>query len=104
MSSESKKSKESTTETTASKAINVTQILDAANENITKLINESAKVQPQYAQAISNLQQEYIEVVRNTMHITFSVQTQLASSNNNFNRVVIPEVGSVYSRLGKTIS
>ena len=31
-------------------------LFDVASENFTKLINESAKVQPEYAQAISNLQ------------------------------------------------
>ena len=57
MSSENKKSKDSTT-TSTNVSINVSQIVDAANENVTKLVNESSKVQPQYAQAISNLQQE----------------------------------------------
>ena len=56
MSSENRKSKDSTTTTpnaSANASINVSQIVDAANENVTKLVNESSRVQPQYAQAIS---------------------------------------------------
>ena len=49
--SESKTSKDSTKIT---KDVNVT-LFDVANENLTKLVNESAKVQPEYAQAVSNL-------------------------------------------------
>ena len=52
--SESKTSKDSTKIT---KDVNVT-LFDVANENFTKLVNQSAKVQPEYAQAVSNLQQE----------------------------------------------
>jgi hypothetical protein len=56
MSSENRKSKDSTTTTpnpSGNASINVSQIVDAANENVTKLVNESSRVQPQYAQAIS---------------------------------------------------
>ena len=42
-------------QTAATAAGNVTHIVDAVNENFTKLVNEAGKVQPQYAQAISNL-------------------------------------------------
>ncbi len=94
MSSESKKSKDSTTSTNVT--INVSQIVDAANENVTKLVNESSKVQPQYAQAISNLQQEYIDALRNATQRAFSVQRQLMASNNNFNNFVVPEAAAPY--------
>jgi hypothetical protein len=96
MSSESKKSKDSTTAAATDASLNVSRIFDAANENLTKLVNESAKIQPQYAQAISNLQQEYIDAVRNAMQTTFSVQKQLANSNSNFNNIVIPEAAAPY--------
>jgi hypothetical protein len=95
MSSENKKSKDSTTATAAGAAatasVNVSQMFDAANENVTKLVNESSKVQPQYAQAISNLQQEYIDALRNAIQRTFAVQKQLVSSNNSFNNFIVPE-------------
>jgi hypothetical protein len=59
--SENKTSTSTTKDAAAPAAINVTHIFDVANENFIKLVNEAAKIQPQYAQAISNLQQEYIE-------------------------------------------
>lgn len=90
MSSENKKSKDSTT-TSTNVSINASQIVDAPNENVTKLVNESSKVQPQYAQAISNLQQEYIDALRNAIQRTFSVQRQLLASNSNFNNFIVPE-------------
>jgi len=95
MSSESKKSKDSTA-TNTNATINVSQIVDAANQNVTKLVNESSKVQPQYAQAISNLQQEYIDALRNAIQRAFSVQRQLVSSNDNFNSFVVPEAAAPY--------
>ena len=48
--SENKTSKDSTKTT---KDVNVT-LFDVASENFTKLVNQSAKIQPEYAQAISN--------------------------------------------------
>ena len=50
-------SENKTSSTKITKDVNVT-LFDVANENFTKLVNQSAKVQPEYAQAISNLQQE----------------------------------------------
>jgi hypothetical protein len=93
MSSENKKSKDSAT---ATASVNVSQMFDAANENVTKLVNESSKVQPQYAQAISNLQQEYIDALRNAIQRTFAVQKQLVASNNSFNNFIVPEAAIPY--------
>jgi len=95
MSSESKKSKDSTTAATDA-SLNVSHIFDAANENVTKLVNESAKVQPQYAQAISNLQQEYIEAVRNAIQTITSVEKQYANSNSRFNNVIISDTAAPF--------
>ena len=78
-------------------ASNVTHIVDAANENFTKLVNEAGKVQPHYAQAISNLQQEYIEVVRNAIQTITSVEKQFANSNSgNFNNVAVSDTAAPY--------
>jgi hypothetical protein len=97
---ENKTSKDSTSTTkdaAAATAVNVTHVFDVANENFTKLVNESAKVQPQYAQAISNLQQEYIEAVRNAIQTITSVEKQFANSNSsNFNNVVISDTAAPY--------
>jgi hypothetical protein len=91
MSSESKKSRDS-----ANTSINVSHMFDAANENVTKLVNESSKVQPQYAQAVSNLQQEYIDAVRNAFQRTLSVQKQFVDSNSSLNSFIVPEVATSY--------
>src|ERR687892_1808693 len=99
MSSENRKSKDSATTTTTAGtnvSLNVYQIVEAANENVTKLVNESSKVQPQYAQAISNLQQEYIDALRNAIQRIFAVQKQLAASNNSFNNFIVPEAAAPY--------
>lgn len=78
-------------------AVNVTHIVDAANENFMKLANEAGKVQPQYAQAISNLQQEYIEAVRNAIQTITSVERQFANSNSsNSNNVAVSDAAAPY--------
>jgi hypothetical protein len=83
--------------TTAATAVNITHIVDAVNENFTKLVNEAGKVQPQYAQAISNLQQEYIEAVRNAIQRMTSVGKQFANSNSsNSNNVVASDTATPY--------
>ena len=55
-------------------------------------------VQPQYALAISNLQQEYIEAVRNAIQTITSLEKQFANSNDssNFNNVVISDTARPY--------
>ncbi|MGA7369245.1 MAG: hypothetical protein WBX01_08955 [Nitrososphaeraceae archaeon] len=93
--SESKRSKDSTGTTDAA-AVSVIPIFDAANDNFTRLINESAKVQPQYAQAVSNLQQEYIDVVRTAVQRTTSIQKQLANSSSNSNNAIISDAAAPY--------
>src|SRR5439155_27346258 len=40
-------------------------IYDTLNENLVKFVNEWTKAQPQYSQAISNLQLDYIDTTRN---------------------------------------
>jgi hypothetical protein len=78
-------------------AVNITHIFDAANENLTKLVNEAGKVQPQYAQAISNLQLEYIEAVRNAIQTITTVEKQFVNSNgSNSNNVVVSDTAAPY--------
>jgi hypothetical protein len=81
--------------TKITKDVNLT-LFDVANENFTKLVNQSAKVQPEYAQAISNLQQEYIEASRNAIQTTTSVQKQFANSNSGLNNVVVSDTATPY--------
>ncbi len=91
-SSESKISKDITK---IAKDVNVT-LFDVANENFTKVVNQAAKVQPEYAQAISNLQQEYIDASRNSIQTTTSVQKQFANNNGNFNNFVVTDTATPY--------
>lgn len=82
---------------TAATAVNITHIVDAVNENFAKLVNEAGKVQPHYTQAISNLQQEYIEAVRNTIQTMTSVEKQFANSNSsNSNNVDVSDTAALY--------
>lgn len=97
MSSENKTSRDNPRVTKDTSATtDGTTLFDVANENFTKLINESAKVQPEYAQAISNLQQEYIEATRNAIQTTTSVQKQFANSNSNFNNLIVSDTAAPY--------
>jgi hypothetical protein len=98
MSSESKISRDNktgevtTTPSSTSTSVttfNLTQLFDNADENLTKFVNEFSKAQPEYAQAISNLQQEYIDTAKDSIKIGTSVQKQLINSNR-FSNTIIP--------------
>ena len=56
------------------------EVYDTVRENVIRVIDEMAKVQPQYAQSISNLQLDYIQTAKNTIQTVFSVQKQLAAN------------------------
>jgi len=47
-----------------------------------KVTEEVSKFQPQYAQSISNLQQEYIQLTKEFVNKVFAAQRNWASSNN----------------------
>jgi hypothetical protein len=96
MSTPESKTASTTKDAAAPIAVNISHIFDAANANFTRLVNESAKVQPLYAQAVSNLQQEYIDVVRTAVQRTTSIQKQLANSNSNFNNAIISDAAAPY--------
>jgi len=58
------------------------EVYDTVRENVIRVIDEMAKVQPQYAQSISNLQLDCIQTVKNTIQTAFSLQKQLAGNWN----------------------
>lgn len=97
MSSESKRSKDKNTEeattpapettATATTTFNLAQLFDTADENLTKFVNEFSKVQPEYAQAVSNLQQEYIDAAKDSIKTGTSVQKQLINSSRISNTI-----------------
>ena len=57
-------------------------VLDTARENFVRAADQMASVQPQYAQAFSNLQLDYIQTVKNVIENTISAQKQLVGSWN----------------------
>ena len=57
-------------------------VFDIVRENFVKAIDQMSSVQPQYAQAISNLQLDYIQTVKNVLQNTISAQKQLVGSWN----------------------
>ena len=56
---------------------------ETVRENYIKIVDELAKVQPQYSQSVSNLQLDYIQAIKNTIYTAFSAQKHLANSNQS---------------------
>jgi hypothetical protein len=59
-----------------------THVFDTVKENFVRTVDEMAKVQPQYAQAFSNLQLDYIQAAKNMIQNTVSAQKQFIGSLN----------------------
>ena len=76
------KVKETTTTTTASTiAQDSSEIFDTYKQGVLKVTEEVSKFQPQYAQSISNLQQEYIQLTKEFVNKVFAAQRNWAGSN-----------------------
>jgi hypothetical protein len=87
--SESKRKDETSTATKSTG----TTVIDAARDNTLRIIDEFAKVQPQYAQAISNLHTDYIKTTRNLAQTMFENERQIAQNlslpqNNQISELV----------------
>ena len=67
----------------------VTNLCDTAPQNCIRILDESTKAQPQYAQSISNLQHDYVAAAKNTIQNTVSAQ-RIFASNVNF-PIVTPQ-------------
>jgi len=76
------KAKETTTTTTSTIAQDSSEIFDTYKQGVLKVTEEVSKFQPQYAQSISNLQQEYIQLTKEFVNKVFAAQRNWASSNN----------------------
>jgi len=72
---------EVTTITTTSKANDVSDIV---RDNALRIVDEVAKVQPQYAQSISNLQVDNIQTVRSMIQTAFANHKQFIVHAPNF--------------------
>jgi hypothetical protein len=64
---------EGTTITTTSKSNDVS---DTVRDNTLRIVDEVAKVQPQFAQSVSNLQLDNIQTVRSMIQTAFANQKQ----------------------------
>ena len=69
-------------ETTSTIAQDSSEIFDTYKQGVLKVTEEVSKFQPQYAQSISNLQQEYIQLTKEFVNKVFAAQRNWASSNN----------------------
>jgi hypothetical protein len=50
------------------------EMLDICKQNMLRTVDEISKYQPQYAQSISNLQQDYLQVTKESINRTFAIQ------------------------------
>ena len=63
--------------------VNEYNFYNAIKEDTTKIVNEIAKTQPTYIQAISNLQMKYIEATKNIINSTLGFQKQVYENLDN---------------------
>src|SRR4029078_13703590 len=73
--------KKETTTTTSTIAQDSSEIFDTYKQGVLKVTEEVSKFQPQYAQSISNLQQEYIQLTKEFVNKVFAAQRNCAGSN-----------------------
>ncbi len=71
------------------------EVIDAVRDNTLRVADEVAKMQPQFAQTISNLQLDYIQTVRSMIQTAFANQKQIASTLN------IPQFPQVSEQIAK---
>jgi hypothetical protein len=69
-------------ESSAIGSSNATHVFDTVKENFVRAVDETAKVQPQYSQAFSNLQLDFIQTTKNMIQNTISSQKQFIGSWN----------------------
>ena len=70
-------------ESSAVESSNAAHVFDTVKENFVRAVDEMAKVQPQYSQAFSNLQLDFIQTTKNIIQNTISSQKQFIGSWNN---------------------
>ena len=58
------------------------EIIDTVRDNAVRIFDELAKVQPQLAHSISNLQLDYIQTLRSVIQTAFANQKQVLSGLN----------------------
>ncbi|MGC2429002.1 MAG: hypothetical protein WA421_18355, partial [Nitrososphaeraceae archaeon] len=58
------------------------EMFDTYKQGVLKVTEGVSKFQPQYAQSISNLQQEYIQITKEFVNKVFAAQRNWAGSSN----------------------
>ena len=68
------------------------EMLDSCKQNMLRTIDEISKYQPQYAQSISNLQQDYLQVTKESINRTFAIQKSWYknTARNTFSPIASP--------------
>jgi hypothetical protein len=72
------------------------ELSDVIRDNTLRVVDEVAKVQPQFAQAISNLQLDNIQAVRSMIQTAFANQKQVAAHALN-----VPQTLQVSEEIAK---
>ena len=85
---------EGTTITTTTGRAN--EVSDIIRDNTLRIVDEVAKVQPQYAQAISNLQLDNIQAIRSMVQTAFANHKQVAAHAMN-----VPQTLQVSEEIAK---
>src|SRR5919109_2068414 len=69
-------------ESSTAEVSSAASIFDTVRENFVRTVDQIVNVQPQYSQAFSNLQLDYIQTVKNMIQNTISAQKQLVGNFN----------------------
>jgi hypothetical protein len=80
---------------TANTKTTVGTVIDTARDNTLRVIDEVAKAQPQYAQAIGNLQTDLIHTAKSFVQTAFDTERQIAQ---NLNIPQNPQVSELVTR------
>src|SRR5919199_1453147 len=64
------------------KAIDRSQVSEIIRDNALRVIDEMARLQPQFLQSISNLQIDWIQTCKNTIQTAVSAHKEIASAMN----------------------
>src|ERR671925_307798 len=69
-------------ESSTAEVSSAASIFDTVRENFVRTVDQIVNVQPQYSQAFSNLQLDYIQTAKNIIQNTISAQKQLLGNFN----------------------
>ena len=68
--------------TTSTRSVEAPRFYDTVRQNCIRIVDEFAKAQPQYAQSVSNLQLNCIDIAKDSIKSMVSAQRVLATNGN----------------------